>query len=532
MIEKLTDLITQSARKDSDASALIFKAETFSYGMLADAIDKCAANLAYLGLEKYDRVGIFAGKQPETVIAALGATRAGGAFVPINPLFKANQVSYILRDCNIRILVTTQPRLRDIVPILETCPDLRHIVVTTPQAEVTSISHIEVLGWNDLNCSDRRLAAPRLISSDMAAIMYTSGSTGQPKGVVLSHGNLTIGAQSVASYIGNTSSDRILAILPFSFDAGFSQLTTGFSAGACVVLHDYLLAGDVVRIVERERISGITGVPPLWMQLAEQTWPNEAASSVRYFANTGGKMPLATLNRLRQIFKNATPFLMYGLTESFRSTYLPPSEVDRRPDSIGIAVPNAEVLVIAKDGSVCGPNEPGELVHRGPLVSLGYWNDPERTAKRFRPAPTQPAGISNMELAVWSGDTVSADEDGFLYFVGREDDMIKTSGYRISPTEIEDAVFDTGLVAEVAALGVPHEQLGQAIVILAKSNTDDDSPTEELLNQIRRKVPNYMVPHVVQWKATLPRNANGKLDRKAMTAELQDQLQNNSEESS
>ena len=243
-------------------------------------------------------------------------------------------------------------------------------------------------------------------------------------------------------------------------------------------------------------------------------------------------MPLATLNRLRQIFKNATPFLMYGLTESFRSTYLPPSEVDRRPDSIGIAVPNAEVLVIAKDGSVCGPNEPGELVHRGPLVSLGYWNDPERTAKRFRPAPTQPAGISNMELAVWSGDTVSADEDGFLYFVGREDDMIKTSGYRISPTEIEDAVFDTGLVAEVAALGVPHEQLGQAIVILAKSNTDDDSPTEELLNQIRRKVPNYMVPHVVQWKATLPRNANGKLDRKAMTAELQDQLQNNSEESS
>ena len=227
----------------------------------------------------------------------------------------------------------------------------------------------------------------------MAAIFYTSGSTGRPKGVVLSHRNLIVGAESVSNYLGNDQDDVILSALPLSFDAGFSQLTTAFSVGAHVVLLNYLLPADVIQLCARHRVTGLTCVPPLWIQIADQDWPADAARYLRYFANTGGRMPKATLDRLRSVFPAARPFLMYGLTEAFRSTYLDPAEVDRRPDSIGKAIPNAEILVVRPDGSLCDPGEEGELVHRGALVAMGYWNDPERTAERFRPAPVRESGV-------------------------------------------------------------------------------------------------------------------------------------------
>ncbi len=244
--------------------------------------------------------------------------------------------------------------------------------------------------------------------------------------------------------------------MPLSFDYGMSQLTTAFHAGASVVLMNYLLARDVVRAVEQYKITGLACVPPLWIQLAGLDWPEAASKSVRYFTNSGGRMPRAILDQLRTRLPNAKPYLMYGLTEAFRSTYLPPSEVDKRPDSIGKAIPNAEVMVVRPDGTLCDPGEPGELVHRGPLVSLGYWNDKGRTAERFKPAPGQPSGIPLTEMAVWSGDTVMRDEEGFLYFVGRRDEMIKTSGYRVSPNEVEEVIFASGQVRVAAAVGVEH----------------------------------------------------------------------------
>jgi acyl-CoA synthetase (AMP-forming)/AMP-acid ligase II len=265
----------------------------------------------------------------------------------------------------------------------------------------------------------------------------------------------------------------------------------------------------------------------MWIQLTEQKWPEGSTDSVRYFANTGGKMPRETLDSLRRVFQKAEPFLMYGLTEAFRSTYLPPAEVDRRPDSIGVAIPNVEVMVVGQDGKLCAPGEVGELVHRGPLVSMGYWNDPERTAQRFRPAPGQPAELPNPELAVWSGDSVRADEDGYLYFVGRMDEMIKTSGYRVSPAEVEEIAYSTGLVSEVAALGIAHKKLGQGIVLVAKAKDGGNPSTDDLLNEIRTEAPNYMVPHSVQWKDELPRNANGKMDRTALAAEYADHFNGN-----
>jgi len=228
-------------------------------------------------------------------------------------------------------------------------------------------------------------------------------------------------------------------------------------------------------------------------------------------------MPSELLQKLRALFPKAEPYLMYGLTEAFRSTYLPPAEVDRIPDSIGKAIPNAEILVVRADGTECEPDEPGELVHRGPLVTLGYWKDPERTRERFKPAPGQPPGLPHPEIAVWSGDVVTRDADGYLYFVGRNDDMIKTSGYRVSPTEIEEVAFASGLVSEAAAIGVPDDKLGQSIVVIAKP-LDARTRTDDLLAAYRTKLPAFMVPAQVIWQDDLPRNPNGKIDRPFLRA--------------
>ncbi len=520
LLNTLCDLVPRGADKYGDAPAVRHKGTTLSYGELHLAVQACAAGLVELGLRRYDRVAILAGKQAETVISLFGVAAAGGIFVPVNALLKPKQVVHILNDCDVRALVTTRARFQQLQDSLGDCRHLEHIILLDAEDAATAAGTLSVTIWNDLLSAKNGQRLPVSIASDVASIMYTSGSTGLPKGVVLSHANMLIGAASVAEYIGNSTHDRILAVLPLSFDAGLSQLTTGLYAGSCVVLHDYLLARDVVRIVERERITGITAVPPLYIQLTGQAWPAGSTDTVRYFANTGGKMPGQTLAQLREIFPAASPFLMYGLTEAFRSTYLPPSEVDTRPDSIGKAIPNAEILVVAQDGGLCKANEVGELVHRGPLVSLGYWNDAERTAKRFRPAPGQPGGLPNEELAVWSGDSVRMDDDGYLYFVGRMDEMIKTSGYRVSPAEVEEAAYATGLVEEVAALGVPHPALGQAIVLAAKAREMRDELSDELTRCLKAELPNYMIPLSIQWQEALPRNPNGKLDRPALTTEF------------
>jgi acyl-coenzyme A synthetase/AMP-(fatty) acid ligase len=258
----------------------------------------------------------------------------------------------------------------------------------------------------------------------------------------------------------------------------------------------------------------------MWNQLVKLDWPEEVRESLRYIANTGGAMPTATLRKLQAHLPTTKVFLMYGLTESFRSTYLPPDQVDDRPTSIGKAIPNAQILVVREDGSRCDPGEPGELVHRGALVSLGYWNDPERTAQRFRPLPGQASELPFQEMTVWSGDTVYADEEGFLYFVGRKDDMIKSSGYRISPSEVEEVVFKTGQVSECAAIGVPHPDIGQAVVVVASGSNPGDDASAEILSACRATLPNFMVPGQIVWQEKLPKNPNGKIDRKHLASEL------------
>jgi acyl-CoA ligase (AMP-forming) (exosortase A-associated) len=521
MRTNLHHLIEDRARSHPDSPALTFKQATLNYGELWTQVRGVAAGLGELGMAREQRVAVYLDKRIETVAAIFGVSAAGAAFVPVNPLLRPAQVGHILRDCDVRVLVTSPDRLALMRDDLESCPTIEDVVLVGARNadEEEPPTPYRVHGWERLRGSDHMTTTPSGIDLDISAILYTSGSTGRPKGVVLSHRNLIAGAESVATYLGNTADDVLLAALPLSFDAGLSQLTTAFSVGAHVILTNYLLPGDVPRLCARHRVTGLTCVPPLWIQIVEQKWPEEARASLRYFANTGGRMPTPVLDKLREVFPSAEPFLMYGLTEAFRSTYLDPAEVDRRPGSIGKAIPGAEILVVRPDGSPCDPGEEGELVHRGPHVALGYWNDPARTAERFRPVPGRDEPWRTTELAVWSGDMVVADAEGFLYFVGRKDDMIKTSGYRVSPTEIEEVAYATALVRDAVALGVEDATLGQRVVLVVAPTTGE-LDTDALLGEMKAKLPLYMVPSSVVIRDEIPRSPNGKFDRTLLREEL------------
>ena len=525
----LPELIERSAAATPQSLALSYGTASLNYADLARQINEFSSGLIGVGLARSERVAIYLEKRFETVIASFGAPAAGGVFVPVNPLLKPEQVAFILQDCNVRVLVTSPERLATLQNVLAQCPDLRHVVVTDGALGASALNFDlqtpwAQTGWTDFLSGPPR-AGHRLIDTDMVAILYTSGSTGRPKGVVLSHRNMVAGAKSVASYLENRPQDTLLAALPLSFDAGFSQLTTAFHTGARVVLLNYLMPRDVLKAMEREKVTGLTAVPPLYIQLAQLEWPAAVNDHLRYFANTGGRMPGETLNLLRKRVPAAKPFLMYGLTEAFRSTYLPPAEVDKRPDSIGKAIPNAEILVLREDGSPCDVDEPGELVHRGALVGMGYWNDAEKTAERFKllaaDAPGRQTGLQLPEYAVFSGDNVRKDAEGFLYFIGRRDEMIKTSGYRVSPVEVEEILYATKLVGECVAFGVDHPSLGHAIQVIATSaNMENATSIGSLLVECKARMPAYMVPAGIEIvHGPLPRNPNGKIDRKLLSTD-------------
>ena len=508
------DSLYQSGSPRPEAPALRLKQQTLSYAELTSEVDFRAAWLMSLGLEVGARVAIYLPKQFETVTSFYACSRAGGVFVPVNPLLKGPQVSYLLNDCDVSILITSLSRYRQMQSHFEQLEDLKTVILTDCGSEQIPEGCV---AWTAAARAQQPTQTarsfPKRISHDMAAILYTSGSTGAPKGVVLSHKNLISGAKSVAEYLHNHPEDRLLAVLPFSFDYGLSQITTAFISGASLILMEYLFPKDVVQAVNDYQITGLAAVPPLWIQLAELDWPSDAQASLRYITNSGGAMPTSTLDQLRSKLPTTLPYLMYGLTEAFRSTYLEPEQIEQRPTSMGKAIPDAEILVINANGQIAAPGEEGELVHRGPHVALGYWNAREKTQARFKPLPEAINSGLTPELAVWSGDTVIRDEDGYFYFVGRKDDMIKSSGYRISPAEIEECLFQHDSIAEAVALGAPHEQLGEAIIAVVKINANADINETQLVNYCRKQLPNFMQPKKFALVDSIPRNANGKIDR-------------------
>ncbi len=480
-----------------DAVALGDRHGVMTYAELAAEVARMAGALASRGLVPGARVASWVPKTSTACLMPLAAARAGLVHVPVNPALKRAQVAHILADSGASLLVSQAGRVASLEP--GDVPDGCAVV-----------EEEEVVGGGDpVGSSD-------CDPNDLAAILYTSGSTGKPKGVMLSHANLWLGAISVAHYLKLAPADRVLGVLPLSFDYGQNQLFSTWAAGASVWPLDYLTAKDVVRAVERHDITTLAGVPPLWTQLLEAAWPDAVAARLRRLTNSGGALTSRMVRALRERFPNADLYPMYGLTEAFRSTYLAPELVDSHPDSMGRAIPFAEIMVVRADGSRAAAGEVGELVHAGPLVAEGYWQDAERTAERFRPAP----GFSTSGgVAVWSGDTVIEGADGLLRFVGRDDEMIKSSGNRISPTEIEEAVLAGGEVREAAAFGVPDERLGQAILVVA-SAADPVAAEEVLRVRLRRDLPAFMQPRDYVWRNELPRNANGKLDRSRLKGEV------------
>lgn len=481
-------------RGDSGAPALLTREGALDYAGLEQAVGAMAAALQARGLEHGARVASWLPKNRLTSLLPLAAARAGLVHVPVNPLLKRMQVAHILADCGASLLISGAARLGTLEEGDVACPWL-------DEAEANALfDHPEAIGPSSHD------------PDDLAALLYTSGSTGRPKGVMLSHANMWLGAISVAHYLRLTSEDRTLAVLPLSFDYGQNQLLSTWAVGGAVVPLDYLTAKDVIRAVERNRISTLAGVPPLWVQLVEAPWPPEAALSLRQLTNSGGKLAPSVIRRMREVFPAADIYSMYGLTEAFRSTYLEPDLLDAHPDSMGAAIPFAEIMVVDADGNDAAE---GELVHAGPLVAKGYWQDPVRTAERFKLAP---ATSTYGGMAVFSGDRVRRDPQGLLYFVGREDGMIKTSGNRVSPTEVEEAAIASGLIYEAVALGYPDDRLGEGIALIVRP--DRSAQEDEFRAFLKKQLPNFMQPGRIIWRDELPRSPNGKLDRNLLKDEL------------
>lgn len=509
----LHHLLTQRAKLSPHYNAIGYKDTWWTYQELETQCESIRQSFNSLDVQPGQRVAVYLPKTLEAVVSYFSISMSGGAIVPVNPILKSQQVSHILRDCTASILITNNARFDSFSP--EELKGLEHVILIDGDSK--KLPDLTIWSWEDFCAlsSDNDTNELFIIESDIAAIFYTSGSTGNPKGVVLNHKNLVLGADSVSSYLPCLASDKMLAVLPFSFDYGFSQLTIAFSVGASCYLVEYVFTQSLFKVILQQKITTLALVPPLWIKLADEEWPDNAGHQIRYFCNTGGSMPTTTLEALCKQMPNAKPYLMYGLTEAFRSCYLPPEEIDNRPTSFGRAIPNAKIMVVNESGQECEAHEHGELVHCGPLVSQGYWNDPVKTQQRFKQRPDQIPQLTLPETAVWSGDIVKKDEEGYFYFVGRKDDMLKTSGYRVSPQEIEDTLYCISCVKEAVIVGIPHPILGQAILAIVIAE-QDSAAQQEVVKACRELLPSYMIPTKVILTEALPRNTNGKFDRSSL----------------
>ncbi len=467
------------------------------YAALQGRAAAVAAALAAAEVGPNDRVGVFLDGGPDAVAAFFGVLAVGGIAVLLNESLRPRQVEHMLQDAGARTLITSAALLARQPRALETA------------CRALDIGDIPATG---------EFAPVLRVAMDPAQITYTSGSTGLPKGVTVTHGNLRAAMETVIGYLGITAQDRIAGFLPFSFVYGMSQVLCAVGSGAALVVERSPLATELVATLRAFEITVLAAVPPLWAQLLNvRAFREDPLPSLRIVTNAGGHLPVKTVRMLREAQPQAKLFLMYGLTEVLRSTTLPPEEVDRRPDSIGRAIPGAEVLVLRDDLTPCGPGEVGELVHRGPTVTLGYWGAPEATACVFRPHPLRPPGTPDTERVVFSGDLVRRDQEGFLYFVGRRDRMIKTLGYRVSPDEIANVLYASGEIVECVVTAEPDEQRGEriiAFVVLAGGGSVD-----RLKAYCETELPRHMQPARVDVRESLPRLPSGKHDLAAVRAE-------------
>ncbi len=493
---RIEEPLLASAGASGAPIALVDGDRQVGFGELASRSLAFAAELERRGVRPGDRVTIYLEKSIDAVVAFYGALAAGGIVVPIAEVLRAPQVLHILRDSGSRLLVTSRRR-----------------AATLPEEGLGEARWIEV---GDRARAETPTAPGTLAGGDTpAAILYTSGSTGRPKGILLSHANLLAGARIVTRYLELTGDDRILSILPFSFDYGLNQLLCAVQSRATLFLQRSHLVGDICRALKSYEITGMAGVPPLFIQLMDRhsPLPHMELPCLRYLTSSGGVLPAELALRYRSRLPLVRLYLMYGLSEAFRSTYLHPSLVERMPSSIGKAIPETEILVLDEEGRACPPGVVGELVHRGPTVALGYWNAPEATARVFRDDPFDPAATRKV---VYSGDLVRRDAKGFLYFCGRRDQLIKSHGYRISPDEVEELLLGSGLLVEAAVRGEPDPVAGARVEAHVVPRDPQAFDEAALLAHCRRVMPRYMIPRAVHVHDGLPRTATGKIDRASL----------------
>lgn len=501
----LHHLLNSDGRRSAHP-AIVDGDQTFSHDALRTRARMLASALAAAGVGRGDRVGIYLPKSFDECAAIFAPSLIGAVVVPINPLLKAGQVAHILSDCRAHALITTQ--------------DLFDSLDGALRAKDCNVALVDT-GDLPSDPSDAAQPVPDdvAIGEDLAAILYTSGSTGAPKGVMLSHRNLIAGTRIVRTYLSITAEDRILSLLPLSFDYGLNQLLTVVEQRATLVLGSFRLGDQIVKLLSQHRITGLAGVPTIWAFLTKAA-PSLAKTTLpdlRYITNSGGAVPQATVDRLRAVLPETEIFLMYGLTEAFRSTFLAPDMIDKKPGSMGTAIPETEVFVVTKEGRLAEPDEPGILVHRGPTVSLGYWQRPDETKKVLRPNPLIDPD-EGPDTVCFSGDLVRQDEDGYLYFVARDDAMIKSAGFRISPSEVEEVLMACNAFTQAAVIGVPDDWVGQKVVAVAVAR-DPGVDAKAILKTVAQTLPAHMVPAQIDLVEALPQTANGKVDYKALVAE-------------
>ena len=505
----LHDYLLHSAHRLPRKTALVCGAERLTYADLDEASNALAHHLAAAGVERGDRVMIFADNTSQTAIAFWAVLKANAIVSIVNPQTRAEKLRYLLADCRPAALITHQALYGIFSAPAQGCQSLRRIVVCGAIEDDRLARLPSALRWEEALAGQETAHAParRCIDIDLASIIYTSGSTGDPKGVMLTHRNMLAACTSIASYLEIDDDEVILNVLPLAFDYGLYQMIMAVRAGARLVLErSFAFPAHVLQRVVDERVTGFPGVPTMFATLAEMN-PADAydLSSVRYVTNTAAELPVKHIRMLQNVFPGARVYSMYGLTECKRCTYLPPADLARKPTSVGIAIPNTEIWIVDDEGNRVAPGVVGQLVVRGATVMKGYWEKPEATAEKLKP------GLLPGEEVLYTGDSCRMDEEGYLYFVGRMDDVIKSRGEKVAPKEVESALMNIAGVKEAAVIGVPDEALGQAVKAFVVLESGAAFAERDLQKLCRGRLESFMVPKHIVTVPSLPKTDTGKI---------------------
>jgi len=499
------EFLESSADRLPDKVALIGDGQRLTYPEVEAQANRLANALLAQGLQRGDRVVLFLPNCLELAIAIFAILKAGGVFVPLNPSTKSDKCAYILNNCQARVLLTSGRQADLAQQLTQQVPSLTTIILTSPTPETSTGNVLNYTAIQGDYLAHRPLKVN--IDLDLACLIYTSGSTGDPKGVMSDHSNVVFAASSIIEYLGNVESDIVIGLLPLSFDYGLYQLLMVFKFGGTLVLEKgFTYPAAILKRMEQERVTGFPGVPTIYAMLLKMDLSAYDLSSLRYLTNTAAALPPSHILQIRAKFPWATLFSMYGLTETKRTLYLPPDQLDKRPDSVGIAIPGTEVWIEDEQGQRLGSGQVGELVVRGRHVMRGYWGNPEASAARFRP------GLIPGEQVCYTGDLFRMDEEGFLYFVSRQDDMIKSRGEKVAPKEVENVLYGLSGVREAAVIGVADPVLGQVVKAFVVQEGDELTPAD-ILRHCRAHLEDFMVPKLVEFCGQLPKTSSGKIKK-------------------